>query len=98
MDLGPAELGIILAIVVVLFGGKKLPELARSLGQAKKEFESGRDASVAPAGPASTDPPGLPAAPATSTDAVDPSANGTLTRGRSDIGSVAEVDGNRTRR
>ena len=39
MDLGPPELAIILVIVLVLFGGKKLPELARSLGKAKKEFE-----------------------------------------------------------
>ncbi|MGI8662140.1 MAG: Sec-independent protein translocase subunit TatA/TatB [Acidimicrobiales bacterium] len=37
---GP-ELLIILALVVVLFGGKKLPQLARSLGQAKKEFQDG---------------------------------------------------------
>jgi sec-independent protein translocase protein TatA len=41
MDLGPGELAIILVIILVLFGGKKLPELARSLGQAKKEFEAG---------------------------------------------------------
>lgn len=40
MDLGPPELIIILVIVLLLFGGRKLPELARSLGQAKKEFES----------------------------------------------------------
>jgi len=43
MDLGPGELAIILVIILVLFGGKKLPELARSLGQAKKEFEKGGD-------------------------------------------------------
>ena len=42
MDLGPGELAIILVIVLVLFGGAKLPQLARSLGQAKKEFESGQ--------------------------------------------------------
>ncbi len=32
------ELLIILAIVLVVFGAKRLPELARSLGQAKREF------------------------------------------------------------
>lgn len=37
---GP-ELLIILALVVLLFGGSKLPQLARSLGQAKKEFHHG---------------------------------------------------------
>ncbi len=43
MDLGPPELLIILALVLVLFGGKKLPELARSLGSAKREFLAGAD-------------------------------------------------------
>lgn len=41
MDVGPSELLIILAVVMLLFGGKKLPELARSIGQAKREFERG---------------------------------------------------------
>lgn len=36
---GP-DLLIVLAIVLVLFGGAKLPHLARSLGEAKREFES----------------------------------------------------------
>ena len=39
--LGAPELLVILVIVLVLFGGAKLPKLARSLGQAKKEFEHG---------------------------------------------------------
>jgi sec-independent protein translocase protein TatA len=37
---GP-QLIIILAIVLILFGGSKLPKLARSLGQAQKEFRQG---------------------------------------------------------
>lgn len=37
--IGAQEWLIILAIVLLLFGGTKLPELARSLGQAKREFE-----------------------------------------------------------
>ncbi len=37
---GP-DLLIVLAIVVVLFGGSKLPQLARSLGEAKKELDKG---------------------------------------------------------
>jgi sec-independent protein translocase protein TatA len=41
MDLGPSELIIVLVIVLVLFGGAKLPSLARSLGQAKREFQAG---------------------------------------------------------
>ena len=41
MNLGGPELLIVLAVILLLFGGRKLPELARSMGQAKKEFESG---------------------------------------------------------
>jgi sec-independent protein translocase protein TatA len=43
MSLGAPELLIILAIVLILFGGAKLPSLARSLGQAQKEFKRGMD-------------------------------------------------------
>ena len=39
VDLGAPELLIILLLVLVLFGGAKLPSLARSLGEAKREFE-----------------------------------------------------------
>jgi sec-independent protein translocase protein TatA len=39
--LGPQELLIVLIIVLVLFGGAKLPKLARSLGQAQREFREG---------------------------------------------------------
>jgi sec-independent protein translocase protein TatA len=41
MNLGPVELLVILGIVLLLFGAKKLPELARSLGKSTKEFKSG---------------------------------------------------------
>ena len=41
MDVGPAELIIVLVIVLLLFGGKKLPELARSIGQARRELQNG---------------------------------------------------------
>ena len=40
-DIGPLELLLILALILLLFGGAKLPKLARSLGEAKKEFEAG---------------------------------------------------------
>lgn len=51
MNLGGPELLIVLAVVLLLFGGRKLPELARSMGQAKREFEVGtrQDAAPAPA-------------------------------------------------
>ena len=35
---GPNELWIVLLIVIVLFGGRKLPELARSVGESIGEF------------------------------------------------------------
>ena len=41
MSLGAPELIIILAVVMLLFGAKKVPDLARSLGQAKREFDAG---------------------------------------------------------
>jgi sec-independent protein translocase protein TatA len=39
MNLGGPELLIVLVVVLLLFGAKKVPDLARSLGQAKREFE-----------------------------------------------------------
>ena len=41
MNLGATELIIVLVILLVLFGGAKLPKLARSLGRAQKEFKEG---------------------------------------------------------
>lgn len=38
MGLGTSELVIIMFIVLLLFGGRKLPELARAMGVAMKEF------------------------------------------------------------
>ena len=43
MNLGPTELIIVLVIVLVLFGGAKLPKLAKSLGEAQKEFKKGTE-------------------------------------------------------
>lgn len=40
MRLGPTELLIILGLVILLFGARKLPELAKGLGQGLKEFKS----------------------------------------------------------
>ena len=41
MTLGGSEILVILFIVLLLFGAKRLPDLARSLGQAKQEFIRG---------------------------------------------------------
>jgi len=39
-QLGPTEILVILGIVVLLFGGKKLPELARGSGKALRIFKT----------------------------------------------------------
>ena len=39
MNLGPWEIVLIILFVIILFGGKKLPELARGLGLGLKEFK-----------------------------------------------------------
>ena len=64
MDLGAPELLIILAIAFMLFGANKLPKLARSLGQASKEFKagtaegwSGDEPATPPAAKAASEPP-----------------------------------------
>ena len=40
---GGIELGILLLIVILLFGARKIPELARSSGEAIGEFKKGRE-------------------------------------------------------
>ena len=40
VDLGAPELLIILVIALLIFGSNKLPKLARSLGQASREFKA----------------------------------------------------------
>lgn len=41
LDFGAPELILILAIVLLLFGGKKLPELSKSLGESMRELRKG---------------------------------------------------------
>ena len=41
--LGPMEIFVIAILVLVLFGAKKIPTFARSLGQGMKEFKKARD-------------------------------------------------------
>jgi len=77
MNLGPTELIIVLVIVLVLFGGAKLPKLAKSLGEAQREFKKGTDEGATDA-PSSvtestvTSAPTTPAAPATPVVPVPP--------------------------
>jgi sec-independent protein translocase protein TatA len=41
MNFGPSELLIVLIVLLVIFGGSKIPKLARNLGQAQSEFKKG---------------------------------------------------------
>jgi sec-independent protein translocase protein TatA len=42
-NIGTPELIVIAAIVVLLFGGKKIPEFIKGIGQAVKEFKKGAE-------------------------------------------------------
>lgn len=63
MNFGTTEMLVILAIVVLLFGAKRIPDLMRGFGEGIKSFKEGmRDSptsaqSSAPAPPVNTTPP-----------------------------------------
>ncbi|MFD0893878.1 twin-arginine translocase TatA/TatE family subunit [Luteolibacter ambystomatis] len=40
--LSPVEIGLILVVLLLLFGAKKLPELARGVGKSLGEFHKGK--------------------------------------------------------
>ena len=52
MNLGGPEMLIVLAVILLVFGSKKVPELARSLGKAQKEFKDGMKEGTPPSDPA----------------------------------------------
>jgi sec-independent protein translocase protein TatA len=37
--IGPLEIVLILAVIILLFGGRKIPELMKGIGQGMKEFK-----------------------------------------------------------
>ncbi len=43
MSLGFTEIFLIIIVVLLLFGSKRIPELAKALGRAKHEFEKAKD-------------------------------------------------------
>jgi sec-independent protein translocase protein TatA len=44
---GPWQIVLLLVVIVLVFGSKKLPELARALGKAKGEFKKGMEEEAA---------------------------------------------------
>ena len=46
MSIGWGEILVVLFLVLLLFGGKRLPELARSMGQAVNEFKRGLNTNI----------------------------------------------------
>ncbi|MFN8165758.1 MAG: twin-arginine translocase TatA/TatE family subunit [Bacteroidia bacterium] len=43
MNLGGGEIFIVLVIILLLFGAKRIPDLARGLGKGIKEFKDAKD-------------------------------------------------------
>lgn len=44
MSLGITEIALILVVVLILFGGKRIPELAKALGRAQLEYKKAKEA------------------------------------------------------
>jgi sec-independent protein translocase protein TatA len=59
----PMDIGIVVLIALILFGGKKIPELMRGLGQGIREFKTGmREDFSTPQQNTQTQPPAAPTA------------------------------------
>ena len=43
MSLGITEITLILVVILLLFGGKRIPELARALGRASYEYKKAKE-------------------------------------------------------
>ena len=60
---GP-EIAVLVGLAVLLFGADRIPKLARSMGEAKKEFEAAQRGSTTQAAtPPAETPPSAPAPP-----------------------------------
>ena len=69
MSIGPLEIGILLVIVLLLFGAKRIPEVGGSLGKGIRDFGRGIK------GDDDDDPPQVDAAPAEDAPASRPTAS-----------------------
>ena len=43
MSLGITEIILILVVIILLFGGKRIPEIARALGRASYEYKKAKE-------------------------------------------------------
>jgi sec-independent protein translocase protein TatA len=57
-QIGVPEILLILAVLLLLFGARKLPELARSMGRSTKEFKQGMREGAEDADEAADEPDG----------------------------------------
>ena len=62
-EFSPFHWLIVLAIVVLLFGGKKIPEVMRGLGEGIRSFKEGMHSTGSGQGPVQTTQVSPPAAP-----------------------------------
>jgi sec-independent protein translocase protein TatA len=74
-SLGPTEIILIILVIVLLFGAKKLPELARGSGRALRIFKAETKGLVNDdEDEPTTDPHGRPLPPGTAQATINPSA------------------------
>jgi sec-independent protein translocase protein TatA len=84
MHLGSMEIFLILVVIILLFGARRIPELARSLGRASQEYKKAKEDFLAEVNkPAedvkdavSTDQKAAPAATATPAESQDSKDSG----------------------
>ena len=61
-NIGPLEIVIVLVIVLIIFGPKRLPDLGRSLGRGMREFKdsvTGKDKDELPPADTADDKPAV---------------------------------------
>ena len=70
MHLGPMEIALILIVILLLFGAKRIPEIARSLGRASQEYKKAKEDFLA-----EVNKPAEDAKPAVESDKPAPAVN-----------------------
>jgi sec-independent protein translocase protein TatA len=64
-EFSPFHWLVVLAVVVLLFGGKKIPEVMRGLGEGIRSFKEGMHGGNGPSSAQTTTPPASTSTPAT---------------------------------